>query len=159
MSHPSSPNTGNERPASFWSVPELCSVDLDAVSERLRDHPAEGATGFGGASWAPASEECETAEAYQVRLELPGVPRDRVSIDVEGRQLHVHGDLLGGGADRFGCLESRSGHFGYRTSLPADADPEGMRAGMASGILTVTVPRVGGESKRAGTGVTDFLQG
>ena len=149
MSHPSSSNNGEGRPASLWSVPELCSVDLNALSKSLGD-PMEGATGFGGANWAPASEECETAEAYQVRLELPGVPRDRVSIDVEGHRLHVHGDLSNDEADRFGCLESRAGHFGYRTSLPADADPDGMRTGMVSGILTLTVPRVSGALKQAG---------
>jgi HSP20 family protein len=101
------------------------------------------------ARWMPTAEEDETAEGYRVRLELPGIPRDRVAVEVEGRQLCVRGDLDETAAPHDSYLAHRAGSFRYRTSLPADADLDAVRADLSDGVLTVTVPRSGPAGRRS----------
>jgi HSP20 family protein len=38
-------------------------------------------------------------------------------------------------------LRHRRGKFAYRTTLPADADPERVDAELSEGVLTVRLPR------------------
>lgn len=143
MHDTSSPSGGggdSSRP--HWGLPGMPTADLDALLDRLGSWAGRATGGWLGPSrWTPAAEEDETPEAYRIRIELPGIARDRISIDIEGHQLHIHGDLARGEPGQDSFLTHRAGRFGYRTSLPADADPEEVRADLAAGILTVTVPR------------------
>jgi HSP20 family protein len=45
-------------------------------------------------------------------------------------------------------LRRRHGQFAYRTSLPADADPEKAEAHLADGVLTVRLPKTGQSRSR-----------
>ncbi|MEY9931239.1 HSP20 family protein [Catenulispora sp. GP43] len=149
MNDSSSPGGGEDRSRPHWGLPGWHPSDLDSLLDRLGTWAGRATGGWiGGSRWTPAVEEDETAEAYRIRLELPGIPRDRIAIDVEGHQLSVHGDLVRGEAGQDTYLAHRAGQFGYRTSLPADADPEAVRADLSAGILTVTVPRGGRGPRR-----------
>lgn len=49
------------------------------------------ATGEG--SWTPLSDVSEKPEAYHVDIELPGVAREDVTVDIEGQELTVTGEF------------------------------------------------------------------
>lgn len=136
-----------ERPGFAWGLPR----ELDDLIDRLGRWAGWDAGGPRpqAARWMPAAEEDETADGYRVRLELPGIPRDRVSVEVEGRQLSVRGDLDETAEQQDTYLAHRAGSFRYRTSLPADADLDAVSADLSDGVLTVTVPRSGPAGRRS----------
>lgn len=107
---------------------------------------AVGVPGGGGlvpdAPWEPPADLEETDDAYVLELDLPGLRKDQVSVDVLDSELTVHGEVKE--RERPGILHRqtrRAGRFAFRMSLPADADAEHIRAELAHGVLTVRVPR------------------
>ncbi|MCM3925722.1 Hsp20/alpha crystallin family protein [Frankia sp. AiPs1] len=84
----------------------------------------------------------ETDDVYVVELELPGVRRGDVSIDLRDDELHVTGEICE--RERTGIVRRRSrrvGRFEHRIALPGEVDVEGVTANLADGVLTVTLPK------------------
>ena len=98
-----------------------------------------------GSGWVPAVEEDETDDAYIVRAELPGIPRENIFVDVDDHELQISGDPTEEQQGRM--LSRRAGRFFYRTSLPSGVDSQKVEAELTDGILTVRLPK-SGESKR-----------
>jgi HSP20 family protein len=75
---------------------------------------------------------------------LAGVNKDQVNVDVNDRELVITGQIAepqeeeGRRRRRRG---RRTGRFEFRTTLPADIDPQGVNASLSDGILTVRVPK------------------
>jgi HSP20 family protein len=93
-------------------------------------------------AWRPATAVSETETAYVVELEVPGVKRDDLSIEVEDGKLAVTGEFKE--TENGGQLRSRSrrtGRFAYRTRLPRGTDADQVSAALADGVLTLTVPK------------------
>ncbi|MBT2493237.1 Hsp20/alpha crystallin family protein [Streptomyces sp. ISL-96] len=92
--------------------------------------------------WEPAGDIEETDDAYVLELDLPGLRKDQVSVEVLDSELAVHGEVKE--KERTGVVRRqtrRVGQFDYRMSLPADADAERISAELTNGVLTVHVPR------------------
>jgi HSP20 family protein len=98
---------------------------------------------FGG-GWAPPADLSETDEAYPAEVELPGVARDDISVELAGQELVISGEFTDTGKEGRALRRGRrSGRFEYRVLLPgqADPDPDKVTAALADGVLTVTVPK------------------
>ncbi|AVH54865.1 MULTISPECIES: Hsp20/alpha crystallin family protein [Streptomyces] len=96
--------------------------------------------------WMPLVEEEDSGDSYLVRAELPGIPRERVSVEVDDRELHIHGTVeesMQGNA-----LRRRSGSFSYGIRIPGDVNTEGVRADLRDGVLTVRLPKTGTSTRR-----------
>ncbi len=92
--------------------------------------------------WSPLADVEETDEAYLVQVDLPGVRREDVTVEVVGNELAVHGEVKE--RERTGVLHRRArryGRFDYRLTLPADVDADQVSAELADGVLTVRVPK------------------
>lgn len=84
----------------------------------------------------------ETDDAFVVELDLPGVRRDDVSVDLRGNELYVTGETKE--RERTGVLRRRSrtmGRFEHRITVPGDIDPESVRASLADGVLTIQLEK------------------
>lgn len=106
---------------------------MDSVVGRLDD-------GLG--AWAPSADVTETDEAYLVEVELPGVRRQDVTIELAGGELAISGELTK--KERQGLFRHRTrrtGQFSYRVTLPGDVDADRVEASLADGVLTVRVPK------------------
>lgn len=101
-----------------------------------------------GAGWHPTAEHEETEDAFLVRIELPGVPQEKVNVEVEGHELCVSGELDEQSRSE-GLLARRVGSFAHRTTLPAAADPDRVEAKLADGVLTVRVPKATAGARRS----------
>jgi HSP20 family protein len=94
--------------------------------------------------WAPAADVSETDDAYVVRVELPGVQRDQIDLQLQDRELVISGEIPEPQQDeneRRHRSSRPTGRFEYRTLLPGDVNPDGVRAELHAGVLTVTIPK------------------
>jgi HSP20 family protein len=92
--------------------------------------------------WAPLGDVSETDDAYIVRVELPGVNKDQVDVQLQGGELVVVGEIPeDSGKGRRHRSSRRTGRFEFRAFLPGDVNPEGVTAQLSDGVLTVTVPK------------------
>ena len=97
-------------------------------------------------AWAPAIDVYETAEAFFVAAEVPGVTRDQIDLGLESSRLTISGHR----ADRQAGQDGRHFHqvergFGsfIRTFEFADAiDIERVTADLKDGVLTVLLPKL-----------------
>src|SRR5690348_9140485 len=94
-------------------------------------------------SWAPHADLSETDQAYVAEVELPGVAKDDVSVELAGQELAISGEFRDSGSGTHGRAlrrGRRSGRFEYRVLLPGHAEADQVTAALADGVLTVTVP-------------------
>ena len=95
----------------------------------------------GSAPWSPLAEVSETDDAYLVHVELPGIRKDQVDVQLVDRELVISGDIKESENGRRRRSSRRTGQFEYRTYLPADVKADQVSAQLADGVLTVTVPK------------------
>ena len=92
--------------------------------------------------FTPLADVEETADAYLVEVEVPGVRREDVDIEVAGRRLWVRGERKE--KERVGILrrqERTVGRFSCEVLLPGDVDEDGVEAHLDGGVLTVRLPK------------------
>lgn len=90
----------------------------------------------------PGAELRETDDSFIAQVDLPGVGKDAVTIDVTGRRLQIHGERRE--PERDGVLRHSSrltGSFAYEVTLPLAIDEAASRADLTDGVLTVTMPK------------------
>lgn len=102
-----------------------------------------------GDGFTPLADVEETDDAYHVEIELPGIKKDDVAIEVTGRRLTVSGERKE--KERVGILRRRTrsvGRFYYEVVLPGEVDEDGIHATLDDGVLTVMVPKAASERPR-----------
>jgi len=95
-----------------------------------------------GGAWTPFADVEETEDAWTVEVELPGVDRKDVNVEMRNSELVISGDVKE--KERKGILRRRArrtGHFEYHVTLPGESDEEHIEAKLHDGILTVRVPK------------------
>ncbi|HKS44393.1 MAG TPA: Hsp20/alpha crystallin family protein [Amycolatopsis sp.] len=96
----------------------------------------------GSTTWSPLADVSETDDEYLIELDLPGVRREDVDIELNRDELGITGELKE--QEREGLFHRRTrrtGKFAYRISLPPRVDTTAVDASMADGVLTVRVPK------------------
>ncbi len=99
--------------------------------------------------WTPLADVAERDDAYVVHVELPGLRRDQIDVQLMDRELVVSGEIKeeeldgkdGKDGNRRRRSSRRTGRFEYRTFLPGDIKPDQISADLAGGVLTITVPK------------------
>jgi HSP20 family protein len=112
--------------------------------ERLFDGFGDRQAGPAGAGVYPAINVSENADAYTVCAELPGVKSRDLDLNVTANQLTLAGErrIAEEAADaRYHRREREAGRFSRAVALPDDIDMENVKARMADGVLTVTIPK------------------
>src|SRR3984885_16345948 len=92
--------------------------------------------------WIPLADVSETDDAYVVEVDLPGVNRDQIDIQVQDRELVITGEVPE--SEQKGRRHRRSrrtGRFEFRTYLPGDVNDDAGNAHPSNGVLTVTIPK------------------
>lgn len=92
----------------------------------------------------PASDIYETESHYYLQLDVPGIPKDDISVEVENGILVVRGErketLPDDGAKKI--FSSRAtGKFEESFSLPESADVEKISGSYKDGVLFVTIEK------------------
>jgi HSP20 family protein len=123
-------------------------TELEQLTERMRQL-FDQTIGFswptpstktGG--WAPLADVEEADDAYVVEVELPGVKREDVEIELLANELAITGAVPQ--RERTGTVRRqarRTGRFEYRVTLPDQVDADKIDATLAEGVLTIRVPK------------------
>ncbi|WP_199238487.1 Hsp20/alpha crystallin family protein [Kribbella steppae] len=104
---------------------------------------------LGSAGFTPLADLEETDDAYLLEVELPGVKKKDINIDVEDRRIVISGERPE--QKRTGWLrrQNRSwGRFRYEVVLPDAADEDGVEATLQDGVLQVRVPKSSAGQRR-----------
>jgi HSP20 family protein len=91
--------------------------------------------------WIPLADLSETDDAYVVEVDVPGVNRDQIDIQVQDRELIITGEIPESEHGRRHRRSRRTGRFEFRTYLPGDVNADGVNAQLSEGVLTVTIPK------------------
>jgi HSP20 family protein len=91
--------------------------------------------------WVPLADLAETDDSYVIRVDLPGVRKDQLDMQLQDRELVISGEVADEPQGRRHRSNRRTGRFEYRTILPGDVRSEAVSAQLADGVLTVTVPK------------------
>ncbi|MGP4083883.1 Hsp20/alpha crystallin family protein [Streptomyces sp. KR55] len=96
--------------------------DLHSRMDQLMRSAFPGVGGLGTAeAWSPLADVEDTEDAYLVELELPGVSKDQITVEVTDVELDVHGEIKE--KERSDVVRRHTRHIGqfdYRTNLPVD---------------------------------------
>ena len=96
----------------------------------------------GPQGWSPAMDLCETAQAYILTAELPGVTREQVRIDIRDGKLTLQGRRDARvSCEQYHQVERGHGEFCRSVLLPLAVDTSAIAAEMRDGVLTITVPK------------------
>ena len=118
--------------------------DLIRIQQGLERLAANGPQG-----WAPAVDLCETQEAFIFTVELPGLSRDQVRIDVHENKLTLQGRRDARvPCDSYHQVERGHGEFCRTFLLPHAVNADGVTADLADGVLTSAVPKSATEAPR-----------
>ncbi len=97
------------------------------------------------ADWNPQLDLYETASAFILEADLPGVRKQDVSVTVEDGDLVLQGRRAATRSRtdaNFHYHERHSGQFVRRLRLPTSVNPEQIRADFRNGVLRVTLPKL-----------------
>jgi HSP20 family protein len=81
-----------------------------------------------------------------LRVELPGVKKDDIDIQLAGRRVVVRAERKE--SERKGLLRRTTrttGRYFLEAVLPGEIDPEGVEAVLEDGVLTIRVPKPEGQ--------------
>lgn len=120
--------------------------DLLTMQERL-----ESLFGSATPGWMPPVDLSESPDRYVLTLELPGLVREGLTIDLRGDTLTVSGERPTDSCcpDRYLQLERGQGQFSRAFRFAAAVDPDRVSAELANGVLTVVVyKRASSEPRR-----------
>lgn len=92
--------------------------------------------------WRPEADYVETKEAYLIHIDLPGVEKDEIHLEVQNGLLYVYGVRKETHkSKRVSQMECAYGRFGRVFPLPSSVNADAVTAAYEQGVLTVKIPR------------------
>jgi HSP20 family protein len=125
---------------------EEMSDRLNRVFARSNLATASGAgkEGFFSFDWTPSVDIAETAEAFEIRAELPDVKKEDVKVTVEDGELRISGERKQEKEEKgkkFHRVERSYGSFMRSFALPENVDDSKLTAEYKDGLLNVRLPK------------------
>ena len=96
-----------------------------------------------GRYYVPAADIFETDEALTLVLEMPGVEKNNLDIQIENDVLRVEGKIDYASYKDVEPVytEYNVGHYGRAFTLPGKIDRQAIAARVEDGVLTLTLPK------------------
>ena len=119
--------------------------DLLALQDQIGQLVGSDAPG-----WTPPVDLFETAGAFVLTAELPGLSREQIDIHAEESRITIRGERTVGQVpcEQYHRVERGHGRFSRAFLLPEPIDIEAVTADLKDGLLTVTIPKAGGRGAR-----------
>ena len=95
-------------------------------------------------AFAPRTDVVETADAYVLSLDVPGMSRDALRLHYDDGVLTIAGERTiseAYGEARVHRVERAYGRFSRQFTLGTAIDPDAIDASLDDGVLTIRVPK------------------
>jgi HSP20 family protein len=110
----------------------------DATQRRAQ--PGQAEHEFERADWTPAADIYETESGYLIALDLPGINRDALEINIDDNRLIVKGARVVND-EKARRSERPQGKFLRSFSLPVSIDQGKIGAEYKDGVLQIRLPK------------------
>ena len=123
----------------------------DPLRDLLTLHEQIGQlVGTDAPGWTPPVDLYETAGAFVLTAELPGLSRDHIEIHAEENRIIVRGERASGHVpcEQYHRVERGHGRFSRAFTLPEPIEVENVAADLRDGVLTITIPKAADRGMR-----------
>jgi len=105
-----------------------------------------GKFGFSGL-FNPDEDIHETDNQYVIKLDLPGMEKSNINVEIQGNQMVISGEKKNSmetddKANRYYKKERSVGYFSRSVSLPENADKNNIHTEYKNGVLTVKINKL-----------------
>ena len=103
------------------------------------------------AVWAPRTDLSETDDAFRIRLDVPGMTKEDITINLQNNTLTVSGERSSERqeeGEEYVRVERAFGNFHRTFTLPDAVDPDSVEAAYDDGVLTINVPKTETSTRR-----------
>ena len=112
----------------------------DATQRRTHTDAGSGGDEFERSDWTPASDIYETEASYLIAMDLPGIDREALEIDVDDNRLVVKGTRAVA-ESKHHRTERPRGKFLRTFSVPGSVDQGKIGAEYKDGVLQIRLPK------------------
>lgn len=92
--------------------------------------------------WVPRTDVVETEQGYQLQLDLPGVKKEELDIQVNHDTVTIKGERkLASARDAYHRVERPHGSFSRVFVLPEVVNQPAIEAKLTDGVLNLFLPR------------------
>ena len=113
---------------------------FEDATQRRNQSDAAASDEFERADWTPASDIYETDLGYMIAMDLPGIDREALEIDIDDNRLVVKGTRAVA-ESRASRTERPRGKFLRTYSVPASVDQGKIAAEYKDGVLQISLPK------------------
>jgi len=102
-------------------------------------------------TFTPSVNTREDENGYYIEVDLPGVKKEDISVDLNDRVLTISGERKFKDEvkeENYYKIETAFGKFERSFSIPEDADVEGIEAKSENGVLEIFIPKVKKETPK-----------
>ncbi len=130
-----------KKPNQSISFPMHLSLEVERLFDEIIHRPWGFCRDVRG--WNPSLDLYETADAFILEADLPGVKADDLKIDIENNFVVLRGwrSLDNNRDGRFHTIERSSGYFMRRMALPERVDKDAVKLEFCEGVLRVIMPK------------------
>jgi len=127
-----------------WNPLQDLMVLQDRMNRLFEDatqrRQSETGDEFERADWTPAADIYETDSAYSIAMDLPGIDREALEIDVDDSRLVVKGTRMIAESKQHRSERPR-GKFLRTFSVPGSVDQAKIGAEFKDGVLHIRLPK------------------
>lgn len=95
-------------------------------------------------NFVPTVDLKETNDRYEIDVNVPGMTKDDINLELDGNTLHISGEKQQRNDDKdktFHRVETEYGYFHRSFNLPESARTENINAEYEDGVLKIHVPK------------------
>ena len=122
--------------------------EVDSIFDRFFGRGGDDDT---STVWAPRTDLSETDDAFRIRLDVPGMTKDDIAINLQNNTLTVSGERSSErqkDGEEYVRVERAFGTFHRTFTLPDAVDPDRVEATYDEGVLTINVPKTETSTRR-----------
>ncbi len=102
-------------------------------------------------AWRPSADIYETPEGIVIQMDLPGVEKQDVNVEIKNNRLIIQGSRPAGveiAREAYYRRERLHGPFQRSFALRTTVSPDGIKASFKNGVLTIVIPNPGEEKPK-----------
>lgn len=125
--------------------------EVDSLFDRFFDRDRDGSDQGTSPVWSPRTDLLETDDAFRLRLDVPGMTKDDITINLQNNTLTVSGERASERTDEneeYVRVERAFGTFHRTFTLPDAVDADHIEAEYKNGVLTINVPKTEKSTRR-----------